>query len=170
MDVGVASKLEQFVGDLRGKLACGNEHEQIEARFVHDLLHGREAEGGSLARAGESLPDDVATFHDTRDGLHLDGRRFAEARFVEGLHDFRAEAEGIKGDDGLFFRDRFQIVFLLDGFVRRFIICRFQLTLGSLFNGRIFRRVDSFFFRIVFFFIVRFLNIFFFLYIRIPNR
>ena len=150
MDVGVASELEQFVGDLRGKFACRNEHEQIEARFVHDLLHGREAEGGGLARAGEGLADDVATFHDTRDGLHLDGRRFAEARFVEGLHDFRAEAEGIKGDDGLFFCDRFQIVFLLDGFVRCFIVRHFWLMFRSFFGGWISRHTGSLLFRIVF--------------------
>ena len=132
MDVGIASELEQFVGDLRGKFAGGDENEQVEAWFVHDFLHGREAERGRLTSARKGLSNDITAFHDAWNGLDLDRSRFTEACFIQGLHDFRAEAEGFKRDD-VFIVVRLDVVIGFKRLLRLLPIGRF----GRLFARRV---------------------------------
>src|SRR5690606_34691403 len=74
------------------------------AGFQQKLFDHREAEGGGLAGAGLGQADQVVAFHDERDSLCLDRRRFFEAEGGKGSDDGLRQAEVVKSGQVYTFR------------------------------------------------------------------
>ncbi len=70
-DAGVLSEFEHFRAYLRSQLASGHQDKQLQTGQLGDAMHGRQCEGGGLARTGEGLSHQVTAFKQSRNGLRL---------------------------------------------------------------------------------------------------
>ena len=103
------SALDNMLGDLRGKFACGRQHQGGDAVLAElvglalalgELVQQGQGEGGRLAGARLGAAEEVVAVEDGGDRLGLDGGGDFVALLVHGLEDGRSQFQFIKGHWG----------------------------------------------------------------------
>ena len=79
------SEAEDFVADLGGELAGGDDNEGFDGAVALQAMKDWQAESGGFSRTGMGLGDEVAPLEDEGDRLLLDRAGFAEARGADRL-------------------------------------------------------------------------------------
>ena len=94
----VAANLIELLRNLDCQFTGRSKHQRLNAMAgIDDLLNGRDAKGGRLARSGLCLADDIMALQYQRYGLRLNRRRLLKAHIMYGVQYLTAEFNIPKG-------------------------------------------------------------------------